>query len=218
MHMKSMMREFSILAFVVLLSVCSYYYLDKQIALFVNNALLSDERLCFLSSDIPDVLFSAVCLITVAAWIAYFYLTKRGVYNIHTRFFFIVACTMPITYLLKFVLKHAVGRIDTRFWLIHPSLKEFHWLHGGGHFTSFPSGHMAVSAALAVALWDYYPQYRLAYIVFLIVEALALLMTDYHFLSDIMAGTYLGIVAYLGTLYVIKKSGKMRERNGKRFE
>jgi hypothetical protein len=105
---------------------------------------MSHARLSVFSANIPNFLFSIVCLITIIAWTAYFYLTHKGIYNTHTRFFQLVAITIPLTYFLKSTLKHAIGRIDTRFWLRHPGFKEFHWFHGGGNYTSFPSGHMAV--------------------------------------------------------------------------
>lgn len=191
MNMKKISISFLL---VVLLVLCSYFYLDARTALFVNRAWMSHARLAVFSSNIPDFLFPIVCLITGIAWTAYLYLTHKGIYDTHTRFFQLVAITIPLTFFLKSTLKHAVGRIDTRFWLRHPGFKEFHWFHGGGNYNSFPSGHMAVFMALVIALWRFYPRYHSAYFGFLLALALALIMTDYHFISDVIAGAYLGFL------------------------
>ncbi len=179
---------------VVLLLICSYYLLDARIALFISKVWRSHVRLAIFSSNIPDFLFLLVCLITVIAGTGYFYLAHKGIYNTHTRFFQLVALTIPIAFALKCILKYLVGRINTRFWLLHPSFKEFQWFHGVGNYTSFPSGHMAVFMALIIALWRFYPRYRSLYVGFLSVLALALIVTDYHFISDVLAGVYLGFI------------------------
>src|SRR5512143_1160632 len=191
MNMKKISISFLL---VVLLVLCSYFYLDTRTALFVNRAWMSHARLAVFSSNIPDFLFPIGCLITGIAWTAYLYLTHKGIYDTHTRFFQLVAITITLTFFLKSTLKHAVGRIDTRFWLRHPVFKEFHWFHGGGNYNSFPSGHMAVFMALVIALWRFYPRYHSVYFGFLSALAMALIMTDYHFISDVIAGAYLGFL------------------------
>jgi membrane-associated phospholipid phosphatase len=197
---------------VVLIILCSYYFLDARTALFVNEVWMSHARLSVFSANIPDFLFPMVCLITGIAWTAYFYLTHKGIYNTHTRFFQLVAITIPLTFFLKSALKHAVGRIDTRFWLRHPGFDQFHWFHGRGNYTGFPSGHMAVFMALVIALWTFYPRYQSAYFGFLSVLALALIVTNYHFISDVIAGAYLGFLVnyfiHLGLTFF--SSGGMR--------
>lgn len=170
----------------------SYYFLDARIALFCKNIWSSNPRLSIFSMNIPDMLFPIVCLITGSAWAAYFYHSRKGIFNIHTRFFQLIAISIPVAFFLKAVLKQVFGRIDTRFWLRYPRSIEFHWFHGGGNHGSFPSGHMAVFAALVFALWRYYPRLRPGYIVFLSVLATALIMTNYHFVGDVIFGLYLG--------------------------
>lgn len=179
---------------IVLLLICSYYFLDIRIALFINKAWRYHSGLAIFSSNIPDFLFLIVCLITAIAWTGYFYLVRRGIYNTHTQFFQLIALTIPLTFALKSILKYSVGRINTRFWLRHPGCKEFHWFHGVGNYGGFPSGHMAVFMALFIALWRFYPRYRYLYAGFLSALALALIVTDYHFISDVLAGVYLGFI------------------------
>ena len=183
-----------------LLIICSYYFLDARVALFVSRAWMSKAHFAIYAVTIPDFLFSLVCIITGIAWIAYFYLAHKGIHNTHVRFLQLVAVTVPLTFFLESILKHVVGRIDTRFWLHHPTIKEFHWLHGAGHYNGFPSGHMAVFTVLVIALCKVYPRYRSAFFLFLSFLALALIATDYHFLSDIIGGVYLGWSVHFYTL------------------
>jgi membrane-associated phospholipid phosphatase len=193
MNLKNDIRFFLL---IILLVLSSYYFIDTAIALSIAKIWTSSARLAIFSVNIPDFLFPLVCLITGFAWIAYFYLTRKGIYNKHAQFFLLVAITIPFTFFVKSVLKHLFGRINTRFWLRHPNVTEFHWFQGGGNYYGFPSGHMAVFAALIFSLWKYYPAHRPAYFVFLSALALALIVTNYHFISDIIAGAYLGFIIH----------------------
>ncbi len=185
---------------IVLLVVGSYYFLDKGIALYVKKVFISSTRFTFFSADIPDLLFPTVCVIAGIAWAAYFYHVRKGIYNKHARFFLVIASAVPFSFILKSILKFVVGRVDARFWLRHPNVKEFHWFHGAGRYDSFPSGHMVVFTVLVIALCRFYPRYRPVYVGFLFALALALITTDYHFLSDIIAGAYLGMLVHDFTL------------------
>lgn len=57
---------------------------------------------------------------------------------------------------------------------------------------------MAVFAALTTTLSKYYPRYRFVFLGVLPLLAMALIVTYYHFLSDVIAGACLGmLVAFL---------------------
>lgn len=189
-----------------LLVGCSYCFLDRGIALFIKRALLSNAKYSMFASTIPDFLPAIVCVITGIAWSAYGYHALKGIRNKHTWFFLLIASAIPLAYFLKSILKIVVGRLNTRSWLLYyPSIKEFRWFHGSGQYSGFPSGHMVVFSVLAVALWKFYPRYRLAYGGFLTLLALALIATSYHFLSDVIAGAYLGLFVYYFTRRSLKR-------------
>ncbi len=184
------------IVFAALLIVCSYSYLDKKIALVLNSVLTSNNKLAAVSANIPDLLFLIVVAVTGAAWIAYSYGVEEGITNINTRFFLLIANAVPFSFLLKSILQFVIGRNSTRHWLSSPGVAEFHWFRDGG----FPSGHMAVFTVIVIALCKYYPRYRLAFRAFLLSLALVLIATNYHFLSDVIAGVYLGRVVHHCTL------------------
>jgi membrane-associated phospholipid phosphatase len=54
---------------------------------------------------------------------------------------------------------------------------------------------MMVFTAFFAALWHFYPRYRSISVGLLLVLASALVMTDHHYLSDVIAGAYLGLIA-----------------------
>ena len=68
----------------------------------------------------------------------------------------------------------------------------FHWFHDGQRFGSFPSGHTDQAAAILSILWVFYPRWRWAYAGALLVLVLALVAGEWHFLSDTIAGGFVG--------------------------
>ena len=181
---------------VLLLVIICERFVDLPVAWFFSHYFLeSDTPLAEYASDIPDLLFLIVLGVTIASWAAYFYLRRGNVDNSRMRFLRLVGTVAPTSFALKSILKFGFGRINTRAWLEHPDLYGFHWLNGGSHFEGFPSGHMMVFTALALTAWRFYPRYRTLYLVGLAILAAALIVTDYHFVSDVIAGAYLGLLA-----------------------
>ena len=208
MNLKKIIVSFPAVALLVFLC---YSVLDRGTALLVKKLWLSSTHLFIFSTDIPDFLPVLVGFITAIAWIAFFYLTRKGIYNTHTRFFQLIAVTVPLANLVKWLLKLAFGRINTRFWLLHPRATEFHWFHGSANFNGFPSGHMTVFTVLIIALSIYYPRYQTLYVACLALLALALIMTNYHFLSDIIAGAYVGLVVHALTHYFLQLQSGLKD-------
>jgi membrane-associated phospholipid phosphatase len=112
-------------------------------------------------------------------------------------FFHLIMYTVPASYIVKSALKYIFGRTTTREWLHKPELYGFHWFQGVGSYAGFPSGHMAVFTAFSASLWRFYPRYRVIYVMMLLSLAVALIATNYHFLSDVIVGAYLGVIIEL---------------------
>jgi membrane-associated phospholipid phosphatase len=93
------------------------------------------------------------------------------------------------------VLKFASGRTWPQY--NHPSLIDdgvygFNFFHGGAAFDSFPSGHMASTCALIAAFWICFPQFARLYGILITLMALGLIAGNYHFVSDVIAGAFIG--------------------------
>jgi membrane-associated phospholipid phosphatase len=192
---------------VVLAVLFSLHFLDAWIALSARELLKSYDFLQNSTSNIPDILFPLVCIGSALLWGNYLLLRRQGIFNKQARFSRLAGCAVPLAYFLKWLGKNIFGRTNTRVWIANQASDEFHWFHGSGVYNSFPSGHMAVFAAFFATLWLFYPRYRTISIGLLLSLAVALLATDYHFLSDVIAGAYLGLLATCLTRICFEKYG-----------
>jgi membrane-associated phospholipid phosphatase len=69
----------------------------------------------------------------------------------------------------------------------------FHWLHGGAHWESFPSGTAATSVAIATVLWIVAPRWRSAGMLIAAALCAAVVVTNDHWVGDVIAGAFLGV-------------------------
>jgi hypothetical protein len=181
----------------------SYFFLDASVALFVYHFIRGSDLVTRATSDIPDLLLHIVIIVTALSWTWYFLLVRRGIQNRHTRFLRTCGTVLPITFVAKVIFQYAFGRSDVHTWIVYHRLPSFHWFRMDEGYGCFPSGHMTVFTALLVTLSHYYPRYCLIFLVSLLLLGLLLIATDYHFLSDVMAGGFLGVV-----VAIILRDGK----------
>jgi membrane-associated phospholipid phosphatase len=115
----------------------------------------------------------------------------------------LVVFTASITYfsgaVIKSQLKLVFGRTWPETWvhnnpsLIRDGAFGFNLFHGGGEgWESFPSGHTTGICTVMAVLWIAYPRFRPLYAVLIAAVAIGLIGANYHFLSDIIAGGFLG--------------------------
>jgi membrane-associated phospholipid phosphatase len=94
------------------------------------------------------------------------------------------------------ILKVIFGRQSPTAFFNQPALHLFHFLQGDEH-SSFPSGHMVMATAFAVVIIRLHPRTAPPLIALLCLGAFALLIGDWHFASDVVAGTFEGWTAGL---------------------
>jgi membrane-associated phospholipid phosphatase len=105
--------------------------------------------------------------------------------------------------------KFGFGRTWPESWLgdnpswIHDGVFGFFPFHGGRGWESFPSGHTLDVTSLATVLWFVWPRLRIAWAILPGVVAAGLLGADYHFVSDIIAGLFLGVALGLGIVQLM---------------
>jgi len=186
--------------------IFAVFFLDRPVSSFIHAKLYHSKIWVTLTRQLPDTLLIMVGLISIPSYLAYL---ARRYHNLRDKATFLlyhVACSLPVSFVAKSFLKEIFGRVQTRFWLQHPKQFTFHWFHAGDNFYGFPSGHMAVFATLCAAIWRVYPQQANALRLLLVALGLLLVVTNYHFLSDIIAGAYVGILVEAGMFAVIKRS------------
>lgn len=143
---------------------------------------------------VPDLLLPLVLVITAITWAGYVLHRRLALTAHHRRWLAAVGVVAPLSYLAKSFFKWLFGRVQTRLWLTHGYSLQFHWLHGSGAFNGFPSGHMLVCSALAAIFCRRYPRALIPTTCLLTLLGTALLLLEYHFLSDVVAGSYLGLL------------------------
>ena len=82
--------------------------------------------------------------------------------------------------------------------------------HTWAHLNSFPSGHMAITAALAVAVALLFPRLRHALWAYVAAVAVTRVLFGAHFPLDVVAGTALGIASALLVAVAAERLGRRR--------
>lgn len=111
----------------------------------------------------------------------------------------VVACLAAmVSWAIKEQLKYAFGRTWPETWTNHnPSwindgVFGFFPFHGGAGWSSFPSGHTTTISAAMMVLACAWPRLSPVWALPVLLVAVGLIGADYHFLSDVVAGAYLG--------------------------
>lgn len=80
--------------------------------------------------------------------------------------------------------------------VLHGTQHTFNFLNGSSK-CSFPSGHMVLAAAFAGVFMRLYRTSILPLSTLLLIAAALLIVGDWHFVSDVIAGTFIGVSAGL---------------------
>jgi membrane-associated phospholipid phosphatase len=193
-----------------LLIAVSYEWLDRPLAKFFHVLAHRPHGGYFarvLEGPNPLVGLAALMLVVSAAWII---ISQRG-FGLYSRAGLAAGIAGLLTDAVKPELKFVFGRTWPDSWKgQHPSFLAdgvygFHLFKHGGAYQSFPSGHMAVACAILAVLWVYLPAWRPATICIAVVIGAALVVLNFHFLSDVVAGALLGTLIGWATLYGIQR-------------
>lgn len=93
-----------------------------------------------------------------------------------------------------YVLKVIFGRKNPYNYFHDPVTHQFLFFHGTQE-SSFPSGHMVLATAFAVTLMRIYPRSSPTFVVLLAIAAVSLIVGDWHFAGDVVAGCFVGATA-----------------------
>jgi membrane-associated phospholipid phosphatase len=187
-------EQIIVLLLTILLTVFSYLYLDTGIALLVFRLIRSSHLPMKTAPDIPDLLPHIVISLTLLSWGTRFFLLHLGIQNRHTSFLRACGTVLPIAFVAKVLFQYVFGRSDPHEWVFYHQVPHFYWFRIDEGYGCFPSGHMTVFTALMATLSHYYRRFRPVFLGLLILLALGLIATDYHFLSDVAAGVFLGMI------------------------
>jgi lipid A 4'-phosphatase len=137
-------------------------------------------------------------LVTIAALIA-----KRRLLAWRAGFIF---AAVAIPGLLVDIFKPVFGRARPQL-LFERHLFGFTWSGPHADLWSFPSGHSVTVAALAVALYAIYPPLWPAYAALALLVIASRVIIDAHYLSDVIAGTYFGVIGAWALAAALRQRG-----------
>jgi len=192
--MTGLQRWLASLAGTAVAATAAYLWLDRPIALLAHaNGVHQNTFARFTHIPDPMIPLGIVCFIAVGlVAIAARPLPKLA----------IAAALCGISVVMAEATKNQLKFIFGRTWpdtwtnnnpsLIHDGVYGFNPFHGGEAYASFPSGHTTVTCALVSVLWVLYPQFRAVYALAVLTVVAGLLGANYHFLSDIIAGGFVG--------------------------
>jgi membrane-associated phospholipid phosphatase len=175
----------------------SYQWLDRPLALAAHALAPAHKHMLFEPlTHIPDPLIPAAAIAFVALGLAA--LAGRTLTRL-TRVVLIASFSLVMGEAVKNELKFLFGRTWPETWVhdnpsfIRDHAFGFNWLHGGAGYMSFPSGHMTATCALLSVLWICYPRFRALYVLAALAVVVGLIGANFHFLSDVIAGAFVGI-------------------------
>jgi membrane-associated phospholipid phosphatase len=207
---------------------------DTLIGLLLCTAVVA---LCYFLVDRP-VAFAVhdndVSQFTVLKWLTYpppvveawvpavlaVLMVRRACWPLrHWERALLAAC---ISLVLAETFRHSLAFVFGRTWpetwvednpsLIRDGAYGFHLFRGGVRYASFPSGHTARTLGAAAVFWVACPRWRWACVLASVAVPVGLVGMDYHFVSDVIAGGFVGGVVGVWTAsYCGLKNGTAAE-------
>lgn len=203
------MRSVGLMLLVLVLCLVAIFFVDAPVALWIKAHLLSYAPFHHYTNNLPSHLFWVVLIGSTLSLSFYFYLRRLGEHSDRRDFFLLLGVVLPVAFLVKHLLKLWFGRIGVRLWLSNPEAYQVHWFQMGKRwYDAFPSGHMVVFMTVFMALWQFYPRWRNWYGAAISLLAVALVLTNYHYVSDVIAGTYIGMLVYWAVRGLVLREGK----------
>jgi len=191
--------------------IVSYFWLDRPIARLVAGHLHRQHGGFFsFLTHFPDPLIPTALIVIIVLGLRTLAGTSSADNPLLRLKSAIVVCSISVilTEAIKDELKFIFGRTWPETWIrgnpsfIRDGVYGFNFLHGGVGYQSFPSGHMALACAVFAVLWIWYPKLRFAYLIITALIAVLLIAGNYHFLSDVIAGAFVGISTALLTIVI----------------
>jgi membrane-associated phospholipid phosphatase len=178
---------------------CCYFWIDRPLAFWIHTRqghfVGRDELNPLAGIPNPLVLVSVLTFFLLG----FLQLAERPL-NRTERVALASSSSVLIGETIKEILKWVFGRPSPDIWIMRNSSAvgyqayQFHWFHGIAPFNSFPSGHMTALTAFIAILWVQYPRFRMIYAVVCLTAAVGLILFNFHFLGDVIAGAMLGAI------------------------
>jgi membrane-associated phospholipid phosphatase len=189
-------------AAVIIISAISYYQIDIPVAVFCKGI---DVRVLNLFEWISTLGESTWYLLGAFGLFIYFQrFHPRPLYAKQALFVF---ASVAVSGVVALLIKLIFGRFRPIMFFTE-GLYGFNFFNPSEDLNSFPSGHAATALSLAFALSLLFPRYRFPLFCFGLLVAVSRTVTTAHFLSDSVAGAWLGIATVCLLQQAIVRKGK----------
>jgi membrane-associated phospholipid phosphatase len=212
LRVKQMTRTFKIwiVGFIVTAAVVlvSVQWVDRPIAIWIFD-LFGGRRISnHLADRIVQIPIVTATVFIVCGVIA---IMGRRFSKLEVAIAMCAISTLATT-VIKDQLKFAFGRTWPDTWgpgivsLVRDNVYGFHFFQSGKSFESFPSGHAAVAAAVLSVIWILFPSLRRICAMSMVAVDIGLVALNLHFVSDVVAGSFIGISTGLFTIALCRAS------------
>jgi membrane-associated phospholipid phosphatase len=196
LFLRLLRRTLLLLAACVALVIFCYYFVDRPVALFVHrHEILRVEEFRWLTEPPPLVQsWSPLVLIALAVRRAF------GPWQRWQHVLFLACVSLIVADQFRQSLGDLCGRYWPETWrdnnpsFIGTGAYGFHPFQVGDDVGSFPSGHAARISAFVAVFWLGIPRGRWLYATMALPMMCALVAMNYHFVSDVIAGSVLGAI------------------------
>ncbi len=193
----------------ILVTVC-FYWVDRPVAIWMSHHFTYDRHGPL--DRIHAKALTQLCYFGLIISFLFYYVLRW--HKHHTRWMrclSLLSTSVVFAYFAKTNLQYLFGRYVPRYpdsnsllFVRRHQLYGFHWFQSG----CFPSGHMTVFTAAIVAISLFYPKFRFIGLAILLILTGLLIALNYHFVSDIVAGAYLGGCTTMAIYYLYSRLGR----------
>ena len=197
-------------------TVISIAYIDRPLASFIDTHFRHTLGWVVLDRSLKPLKVVAISALFFLFWAGYRTVSGYGLQPWAVK---ALVCSWSVVWGLaaELVFKQIFGRAwpDPTYTQHH--LYGFRFLHGSQDWMSFPSGTAIGSTALATTLASLFPRLRVVIAVLAGVVCIAVVVGNYHWLSDSIAGAFLGVsIGWMSTalldVSIPNKRESIRER------
>lgn len=191
-------RTLIALAVCTLLVLLGYFFIDRPVAFWVHDHgtnKIAPLKTITLAPPIVETWAPLIIALVAIRW-------SLGAVTKIEWTLFTAAVGLMVADEFRESISIIFGRDWPETWFNHnPSLigndaYGFNWFKGTNIYDSFPSGHMARTVAAAAVCWVAFPHLfvRSAGVAVSLIMAISLIGMNYHFVSDVIAGSFLGAI------------------------
>ena len=178
-------------AVMLLLIFLSYFFVDIPVAIFCKQL---DQNILSVFEWITELGVSTWYLVASLCLFLIFRFYRKNRVNAHRALF--VFAAVALSGIAAIVLKLTVARYRPTLFF-EKGLYGFDFFHVTYEYNSFPSGHVVTIFSLATAMSLFWPKFRVYFFVVAFAVALSRIALTSHFVSDVIAGAFIGTLTVL---------------------